>query len=358
MEKVTVGDETGDCGGGGGSDANVEVIATTVVDDAEGCKLLSPATVNSSGKFFSPENAASRSSGINEDGATTEALSAKVETCQEGLTDAETELERLKICASDFFENECELDKVLVAVQKDPGFYLNTSNKTTSFSRKYAMAIETQRSCLRALKVAQEEAQDVNLTTFELKVEIKASLKEQEAVYEKKLEKLESTLSAVTARLELLDQVLGQVANEEGLNKAAGAGDAATVTYLVSKGLVPSVKTTDTFVHYSALHLACSRAKNVEVVKILLPVSMALINTKAEYSRSSGEHSGQTPLQLAANAVCLPVVELLMEHGAKIRGQNSEFRIPTGKDGDAVAEFLHARNTTGRTIFDLTGGRV
>jgi predicted nuclease with TOPRIM domain len=508
VEKAAVYDDTGECGGGGGGGGGFGFSddADFVADDKD-CNFFSPAAENLSSEFFSPETVHSSSGGVGKDGAKeTEALSSKVKTCQESLNVSEAELERLVKNASDFFVDECELLETLIAVQKDPIFYLVTSNnKTTAFSRKYAMAVKTQRSCLRALQVAQEEIlnKDVNTSTFEFKVDIKAALKEHEAVYERKLEKLESTLSTVTSRLErmdqqvdvksalkeqeamyekklenlhstmstlttrmelmdqqvdvkaalkeqevmyekklgnlqstvstltnslelmdhqqvdikaalteqeamyekklenlqstvstltnrlelmdqqvdikaalneqeaiyekklenlqstvstltnrleLMDHALGQVWNEDILNKATIAGDVATVEYLVNKGVIPTVRIRSNYVHNSALHHACWE-KKVEVVRILISKSKAIINSEAEYGhaqlgRPRYEYR-RSPLQLAAAAACLPVVELLMANGAEIPRpsyqHNASFRIPSGADGNRVAEFLQVK---------------
>ena len=49
-------------------------------------------------------------------------------------------------------------------------------------------------------------------------------------------------------------------------------------------------------------------------------------------------HLKLTPLQLAAYATSLPMVELLLARGAKTVGY--EFRVPNGADGDLVVNCL------------------
>lgn len=121
---------------------------------------------------------------------------------------------------------------------------------------------------------------------------------------------------------------------------------------------------------YFALHHACL-AKSFEVVKIILPSSKAVINKAEGYSWHGDEgcHKllGRTPLKIAAEVACLPVVEVLVAHGAVFRGlprigrpsrlgfpagassdlvmcsEGASFNVPSSTDGDLVTEFLQAK---------------
>ena len=116
--------------------------------------------------------------------------------------------------------------------------------------------------------------------------------------------------------------VQGAVSKFSALHHAAWKGDAATAELLLDNGALPHIELNAT-VDYA------QRGVFQQLFPAINGTNDILYNV--------------TPLQVAANAASLPVVELLVARGAKTH--EHQFLVPKGADGDLVAGFLQTRGS-------------
>ena len=309
---------------------------------------------------------------------------AELETAEADLTRHRTQV------AFYVITDEAELDALLLAIAADTEAHVSSEKP---FVRQLALAVATKNKAERALSLAEEAVRDVDLTPGQLKAEMRQRLDEQERAFACERDELRAENVSLRERLDALEAVVAVVVtlpqlgpklqlsvkmDNHGrphnfvplLNHAVDSGHGGAVKKLLALGLKPTpcefawcdAEITGIF---SALHHAAWKGDAVtaellldngalphidveatvdyaqrNVFKLLFPTFDHNNNLKAEGKITA---YNVTPLQVAANAASLPVVELLVARGAKTH--EHQFLVPNGADGDLVAGFLQTHGS-------------
>ena len=308
---------------------------------------------------------------------------AELETAEADLTRYRTQVEFYVIT------DEAELDALLLAIAEDTEAHVPSEKNVRASARACGGHKEQGRaSALARGRGSSRRRSDARAAQGEMR----QRLDEQERAFARERDELRAENASLRERLDALEAVVAAVValpqlgpklqlsvntDNQGspqnfvplLNHAVGSGHGGAVKKLLALGLKPTpceFKFQDhagqcgSVSKFSALYHAAWKGGTVAAELLLDNGAQPHIDSNAVVdvaqrgvfqqlfpvlSSNNGPWSqaNVAPLQVAANAASLPVVELLVARGAKTH--EHQFLVPKGVDGDLVAGFLQTRGS-------------